>query len=69
MDNLYSGNEKKCPICGGKIKHPYTGYVTEEQMDEDTNSCLWIEVTDEGRGCLGYHPICKNLKVKKFKNM
>ena len=53
-------NETKCPICGEKIKHPYTGSVTKEQLDEDSKCCLWMEVTDESRSCLGYTPICRN---------
>lgn len=62
MEKLYKGTEKRCPTCGGKIKHPYTGDVTAEQLDEDISCCLWIEVTDESRSCLGYHPICRNFK-------
>lgn len=58
MDNLYDGMSNICPICGRKIKHPYTGYVTSEQLDEDFNTCQWMEVTDESRGCLGFRPIC-----------
>lgn len=50
-----------CPICGGAIKHPYTGHVTMEQLDEDMNSCIWMEVQDEYDYTLGFKPICKNL--------
>ena len=59
-DTYYDGYGSICPICGGKIKHEYTGYVTKEQLDEDFNSCLWIEHIDEGRSTIGYTPICKN---------
>ena len=57
----YDGCGKICPICGGKIKHEYTGNVTSEQMEEDFNSCLWMECIDEGGGTIGYQPICKNI--------
>lgn len=61
MDELYHDYDLTvCPICGGNIKHPYTGEVTSEQIEEDINSCLWIEVIDEGRSTLGYTPMCKN---------
>ncbi len=50
---------KVCPHCGGKIKHPYTGEVTSEQIDEDINTCLLIEVIDEYDNTLGYEAICK----------
>ena len=56
----YDYNEQVCPICGSKIKHPYTGLVTPEQLEEDEKSCIWIEVVDEGRGTIGYSPICRN---------
>ena len=29
-DAYYDSRSKVCPICGGKIIHPYTGYVTSE---------------------------------------
>lgn len=61
MEVYYTGNGDICPVCGGKIKHPYTGEVTSEQLEEDTNCCLWMEVCDEGDGCLGYTPICRNV--------
>ena len=51
---------KVCPRCGGKIKHPYTGEVTSEQIDEDMNTCLLIEVIDEYDNTLGYEAICKH---------
>ena len=57
----YDGRGNICPLCGGKIKHPYTGSVTSEQMEEDFNSCLWGECIDEGRSTIGYTPICKNI--------
>lgn len=66
--NLYELNEslnylpydtEKCPICGGKIKHPYTGSVTLEQIEEDSICCLLTEVCDEAGSCLGYIPICR----------
>lgn len=56
----YSGKDNICPICGGKIKHPYTGSVSIEQIEEDILTCIWMEVVDEGDSCLGYTPICKN---------
>lgn len=63
FNNLYHDyNEATCPICGGKIKHPYTGSVSIEQLEEDSNCCLWGEVIDEGGITVGYHPICKNFK-------
>ena len=62
MSNVYySGRSSVCPVCGGKIKHPYTGSVSSEQIEEDMNSCIWMEVCDEGDGCLGYTPCCKNI--------
>ena len=64
-DNLYEGTETECPICGGKIKHQYTGIVTMEQLDEDLHTCLWMEVTDESRSCLGFRPICRGKYIKK----
>ena len=60
----YQYNVTTCPVCGGRIKHPYTGMVTSEQLDEDFETCLWMEVVDEGRGTLGYTPICKKDWVK-----
>lgn len=51
---------KICPRCGGKIKHPYTGEITSEQIDEDMNTCLLIEVIDEYDNTLGYEAICKH---------
>ena len=56
----YSGEDNICPICGGKIKHPYTGSVSIEQIEEDILTCIWREVSDEYRGTIGYTPICKN---------
>ena len=61
MEVYYTGNGDICPVCGGKIKHPYTGEVTSEQIEEDMNCCQWMEVCDEGDGCLGYTPICRNV--------
>ena len=58
-NGYYDGYGKKCPICGGKIKHPYTGSVTSEQIEEDFNSCIWVECIDEGRSTIGYHPHCR----------
>lgn len=57
----YDYNETVCPICGGKIKHPYTGEVTIEKLEEDNNTCLWIEVINEDGDCEGYYPACKNI--------
>lgn len=54
-----------CPICGGKIKHPYTGQVTDEQLQEDIDTCQLIEVIDENDNTLGYHAICKRRKNDK----
>ena len=59
--------ETECPICGGKIKHPYTGLVSSEQIEEDLNSCIWMEVIDEGDSTIGYTPICKGEYIKKNK--
>ena len=53
----YAG--KICPICGCHIKRPYTGQVTYEQLQEDIDTCLWIEVIDESRSTVGYVPYCK----------
>ena len=61
MEVYYTGNGDICPVCGGRIKHPYTGEVTSEQLEEDMNCCQWMEVCDEGDGCLGYTPICRNV--------
>ena len=61
MEVYYTGNGDICPVCGGKIKHPYTGEVTSEQLEEDMNCCQWMEVCDEGDGCLGYTPICRHV--------
>lgn len=52
-------NTTICPICGGKIKHPYTGQVTDEQLQEDINTCQLIEVIDENNNTLGYQALCK----------
>ena len=52
-------NTTICPICGGKIKHPYTGQVTDKQLQEDIDTCLLVEVIDENDNTLGYHAICK----------
>ena len=57
----YDGRSKVCPICGGKIIHPYTGHVTSEQLDEEIASCTWCEVIDEGDSTIGYTPCCKNI--------
>ena len=62
--DLYEGIETKCPICDGRIKHQYTGNVTSEQLDEDLHTCLWMEVTDESRSCLGFRPICRGKGIK-----
>ena len=56
---FFDGNSKVCPLCGNKIIHPYTGYVTSEQLDEEFNSCIWIECVDEGGSTIGYNPICR----------
>ena len=61
MEVYYTGNGDICPVCGGRIKHPCTGEVTSEQIEEDMNCCQWMEVCDEGDGCLGYTPICRNV--------
>ena len=70
MKVYYNGNSDICPVCRGKIKHPYTGVVTSEQSEEDMNCCLWMEVCDKGDGCLGYTPICRNVHsyTKKEEN-
>ena len=60
-DTYYDYNGVICPMCGGRIKHPYTGEVTSEQIDEDINTCLWMEVIDEDDITLGWTPICKNI--------
>lgn len=61
MEVYYTGNGDICPVCGFIIKHPYTGEVTSEQIEEDMNCCQRMEVCDEGDGCLGYTPICRNV--------
>ena len=58
-DLYYDYDETVCPICGGRIKHPYTGLVSMEQIEEDCRTCQWIEVVDESRGTIGFRPICK----------
>lgn len=60
MKVYYSGNSDICPVCWGRIKRPYTGKVTSEQLEEDMNCCQWMEVCDEYDGFLGYTPICRN---------
>ena len=60
-DTYYDYNGVICPVCGGRIKHPYTGEVTSEQIDEDINTCLWMEVINEYDVTLGWTPICKNI--------
>ena len=64
IEGLYFDyHEGVCPICGGRIKHPYTGLVTMEQIEEDARCCQWIEVVDEGGGTIGFRPICKNSSI------
>jgi len=58
-------NTKVCPVCGGRIKHPYTGRVTSKQLEEDENTCQLIECVDEGGGCLGYHAICRKERYQE----
>lgn len=58
-----------CPVCGGKIKHPYTGSITSEQLEEDSNTCLWMEVVDEGRGTIGYRPLCRYINEVKVTDL
>lgn len=50
-----------CPVCGGAIKHPYTGDVSMDQIEEDLNTCQWIECIDENNYTLGYQPICSRI--------
>ena len=64
----YDGQGDTCPLCGSKIKHPYIGMVSEEQLEEDFKCCLWGEAIDECGSTLGYVPICRNIN-KKCKNM
>ena len=52
---------EKCPICGKRIKHPYTGEVSMEQIEEDSQTCIWEEVIDDSKSTIGFHPICKNI--------
>ena len=60
VNNIYYNyNETTCPMCGGKIKHPYTGSVTSEQLEEDSSCCLWVEVIDESNNTIGYQPVCR----------
>ena len=59
MNNYLPYDTETCPICGGKIKHPYTGSVTSEQIEEDFNTCILVEVCDEYGSCLGYVAYCK----------
>ena len=60
MEVYYTGNGDVCPVCGFIIKHPHTGEVTSEQIEKDMNCCQWMEVCDEGDGCLGDRPNCRN---------
>lgn len=56
----FDGRSKTCPICGGKIVHPFTGLLENtSQLDDEINNCVWIEVVDEGRSTIGYSPCCK----------
>ena len=50
-----------------KNKAPLHWECTSEQLDEDFNTCQWMEVTDESRSCLGFRPICTAdwKKIKK----
>lgn len=59
-------NRTTCPVCGGKIKHPYTGSVSVEQLEEDSNCCLWGEVIDESGNTVGYQPICRYVYETNF---
>ena len=61
MGVYYTGKGDICPVCGAIIKLPHTGEVTSEQIEKDMNCCQWMEVCDEGDGCLGYTPICRNV--------
>lgn len=61
----YSYDHLVCPVCGGKIIHPHTGCLTEEQSEENFKFCLWIECVDENNLHLGYHPICKKSWFKE----
>lgn len=60
-DVYYDGRGKICPVCGGKIIHPYIGLVTSEQLDEESKCCTWGEVIDEGDSTIGFVPQCKNI--------
>ena len=60
MGVYYTGKGDICPVCGAIIKLPHTGEVTSEQIEKDMNCCQWMEVCDEGDGCLGYTPNCHN---------
>jgi hypothetical protein len=57
----FDGKGTICPICGGKIIHPYIGLVTSEQLDEESKCCTWGEVIDEGDSTIGFIPQCKNI--------
>lgn len=59
INDYLSYDTQICPICGGKIKHPYTGMITDEQLEEDLKTCQLIEVIDENNVTLGYRPLCK----------
>lgn len=48
-----------CPYCGGPCKHPYTGLVTEEQLEEDFNSCIIQEIINEAGSTVAYTVQCK----------
>ena len=60
MGVYYTGKGDICPVCGAIIKLPHTGEVTSEQIEKDMNCCQWMEVCDEGDGCFGYTPNCRN---------
>jgi hypothetical protein len=60
-DVYYDGRGTTCPVCGGKIIHPYTGLVTSEQLDEESKCCTWGEVIDEGDSTIGFIPQCKRI--------
>jgi len=60
-DIKYDYDYPFCPVCGGKIKHPYTGEVTLDQLKEDSDTCIWGEVIDEHDNTLGYVPYCRHI--------
>lgn len=49
---------KICPNCGNVAKHPHTGLVSSEMLNEDSRACLILEEIDDSEGTTGYCIVC-----------